>query len=150
MRKNALIATSSEIFDAWVANRGAAVISSFSNGGANSTTGYSGGGLDGANSIAVDSADYKWVVNKTGNSISEFGAGGTAISPATTGYTSETSSVLNAPISIAVDIDGNVWVTNSGSDTVTEFVGLGSPTVTPIAANIITGHGYGDSAVNRP
>jgi hypothetical protein len=136
--------------NAWVANRGANVISSFNDAESNNATGYSGGGLNGANSVAVDSSDNKWVVNRTGNSISEFTAGGTAVSPSTGYYGGSTTSILSTPISIAVDLTGNIWVTNSGNNTITEFVGLGSPTVTPIAANIITGGGYGDSAVNKP
>jgi hypothetical protein len=57
---------------------------------------------------------------------------------------------LSTPIDIAVDLSGNLWVTSSGNNALVEFVGVASPTVTPIAANIITGSGYGDSAVNKP
>ena len=131
--------------NAWIANRGATVVSEFANSGPDSLTGYSEGGLSGANSVAVDSADNKWVVNRTGNSISEFAANGTAISPST-GYLGG----LSTPIDIAVDLSGNLWVTSSGNNTLVEFVGAASPLVTPIVANLITGQGYGDSAVNKP
>jgi streptogramin lyase len=136
--------------NAWLPNRDANVLSSFSNAGANSTTGYSGGGLDGANSVTVDASDIKWVANRTGNTISEFAANGSALSPTTGFYGGSTTPILSTPVTIAIDLTGNVWVTNSGNNTVTEFVGVGTPTVTPIAANVITGNGYGDSAVNRP
>jgi hypothetical protein len=52
------------------------------------------------------------------------------ISP-TTGFGS-----LNTPVSIGVDASGNVWTANFGSNTVSEFVGIASPVVTPIAANV--------------
>lgn len=131
--------------NAWIANHGASVLSEVANTGVLNSSGYTGGGLNGSLSVAVDPSDHVWVLNRVGNNISEFASNGTAISPST-GYLAG----LNTPGSIAIDLNGNVWVTNTNNNTLVEFVGAATPLVTPIAANIITGHGYGDSAVNRP
>lgn len=56
--------------------------------------------------------------------------GTTAISPAS-GF-----STLSTPQGVAVDPSGNVWTTNSGNNSVSIFVGLATPTITPIAANL--------------
>jgi len=137
---------------AWIANTNANVVSAFaaSNGAQNSSGYGSGGGLNGATFVAVDYFDNKWVVNHTGNSITELAANGSAVSPSTGFYGGSATTILSSPSGIAIDLDGDVWVTNSGNNTITEFLGVASPLVTPVAANIITGHGYGDSAVNRP
>ena len=131
--------------NAWIVDRGGAVISEFANSGVLSSSGYTGGGLNGPLSVAIDPSNHVWVVNRSGNSISELASNGTAISQST-GYLAG----LNTPGSIAIDLNGNVWVTNTSDNTLVEYVGAATPLVTPIAANIITGQGYGDSAVNKP
>ena len=90
---------------------------------------YSGGGLSTPVGVAIDASGNVWTANGTGNSISELSPGGTAISPATTGYTggglSQTNSV---PFGVAIDASGNVWVTNGASgagNTLSEFSSTG-------------------------
>jgi len=86
-----------------------------------------GGGLTLPVAVAYDGAGNTWFANN--NSISEFG-GLVADSPST-GLGS-----LNSPAGIAVDASGNIWTTNSGDNSITIFVGLGTPVVTPLAANV--------------
>jgi sugar lactone lactonase YvrE len=98
------------------------------------STGYTGGGLEHPNGIAVDGAGNVWVGNYRGSSITELaGAGssapGTPISPST-GFGSDAS--LTAPFAVAVDASGNVWVSNQGSSTITQFVGTATPVKTPV------------------
>ncbi len=97
------------------------------------STGYTGGGLDQPNGIAVDGAGNVWATNFRGASITELqGANssqpGTPIS--TNGFGKDAS--LSAPFAIAIDASGNVWVSNQGSSTITEFVGAATPVKTPL------------------
>jgi len=98
-----------------------------STGTVNGASPVSGGGLALPTAVAYDGAGNAWFTNT--NSLSEF-AGSAAISPGT-GLGS-----LNSPGGIAVDASGNIWTANSGNNSVTIFVGLGSPVMTPIAANV--------------
>lgn len=43
---------------------------------------------------------------------------------------------LNAAVGVAIDASGDVWTANSGDNTVSKFIGLTSPAVTPLAANV--------------
>jgi len=90
-------------------------------------SGYTGGGLSGPAGIAIDSAGQAWVCNLTGNSISQFAAGGTALSGAN-GYTGPG---LLQPYGLAVDASGNLWVANYGGNSLTEFLGIAAPVTTP-------------------
>jgi sugar lactone lactonase YvrE len=73
-----------------------------------------------------------WVTNgATAGSLSYLQAGQTAPLSPSTGFGS-----LNAPIGVAVDPSGNVWTANSGDNSVSCFVGLTTPAVTPLAANV--------------
>jgi len=89
----------------------------------------SGGGLSSPTGLAVDGSANVWVTNlNTAGTLSKVVASSaTALTPST-GLGS-----LNAPAGVAVDLSGNVWTANSGDNTISEFVGLGSPTVTPIS-----------------
>jgi hypothetical protein len=96
------------------------------------STGFSGGGVDGPNGIAIDGLGNVWTADKSGWSISEFNSSGTAISPDPYGYF---SAGIVSPYSIAIDPSGNVWVANdNGNASLTEFVGAAAPVVTPLAA----------------
>jgi len=77
--------------------------------------------------VAYDGGGNAWFANSA--SISEF-SGSTAISPSA-GY-----GTVSSPAGIAVDSSGNIWTTNSGDNSVSVFVGLGTPIVTPLAANV--------------
>jgi sugar lactone lactonase YvrE len=99
------------------------------------STGYSGGGLDGPNGIAIDGAGNVWVTNFEGNSITELeGANsatpGAAVSPSS-GFGTDAN--LGRPYGIAIDASGNLWVSNFGLSTITQFLGAATPVKTPLA-----------------
>jgi streptogramin lyase len=126
----------------WVASRGNNVLGEFNGSGAVAPSGYSGGGMNQPNYAAVDSAGNIWIANPAGNNISVFNSSGVAIS-GSGGY----QAGLSTPRTLAIDGVGNVWVTNGGNNTVTEFLGVASPVVTPIVANLISPYTH---AASRP
>lgn len=84
---------------------------------------FTGGGILGPNSIAVDGGNNVWIVNSN-NSVSEFnGATGAAISPSG-GYT---GNGLTNPFSIAIDNSGNAWVLNVYTATPPSSVSIFTP-----------------------
>ena len=97
-------------------------------------TGYTGGGLKGPAQIAIDGSNRVWVANRDGNSLSAFTNTGVALSPST-GYQAPG---LSNPRGLAIDASGNVWLTNFTANSITEFVGIATPSATPITA---TTHG---------
>ena len=97
-------------------------------------TGYTGGGLHGPAQIAIDGSNRAWVANRDGNSLSAFTSNGKAISPAT-GY--QAAGISN-PRGLAIDASGSAWLTNFTYNSITEFVGIATPTATPIS---LTNHG---------
>jgi hypothetical protein len=96
--------------------------------------GYTGGGLKGPAQLAIDGSNRIWVANRDGNSLSAFTHTGVAISP-TSGYQSPG---LSGPRGLAIDASGNVWLTNFTMNSLTEFIGIATPSATPISA---TTHG---------
>jgi len=86
------------------------------------TSTYTGGGLNAPAALAVDGNGAVWIANGNG-SVSEFSNGGTAVTP-TDGYTGGS---MSAPAGISIDIAGNVWVSNSGNNSVTEILGGAAP-----------------------
>jgi hypothetical protein len=93
-------------------------------------------------SISLDGGGHFWVPDQ-GNSpnwVTEVSGSGSALSPIGTGY-GPSSGMVNAGAN-EVDNSGNLWVVNEGSSNgateslVTEFVGLATPTVTPLAAAV--------------
>jgi sugar lactone lactonase YvrE len=125
--------------DVWVGNyaSGGTTISEFSSSGTpiSGSSGDSGGGLDLPTGVAIDGLGNVWIVNSAGNSLSEFGANGVAIS----GYT---GGGLNSPIRLAIDSANNVWVTNLAGNSISEFSSSGAP---------ITGSaGYKASGLSEP
>lgn len=98
------------------------------------STGYTGGGIDHPNGIAVDGSGTVWVTNYKGNTLTVLeGANGTnpgnALSPAA-GLGADAD--LRVPYGIAIDTSGDVWVSNLGSSTLTEFIGAAAPAKTPL------------------
>ena len=81
--------------------------------------------------VAIDGANNIWVTNATGNGISELAATTGATIPGTTAIGS-----LTTPIGIAIDASGNVWTANSGSDSVSILIGLATPAIVPLQANL--------------
>jgi len=126
-----------------------------SSGTAISGSPFTGGGLDEPRLFAIDASGNVFVPNIDGNSLSVLNSSGTAITSAS-GYTGwlppSGGSTLNTPTAAAIDGNGNVWVTDgamiNGNYAVTEFVGLATPVVTPIVANLLPP--YSSSAVNKP
>jgi hypothetical protein len=96
--------------------------------------GYTGGGLKGPAQIAIDGSNRVWVANREGNSLSAFTKTGVAISPST-GFQ---SAGLSNPRGLAIDASGNVWLTNFTYNSLTEFIGIATPSATPISP---TNHG---------
>jgi hypothetical protein len=90
--------------------------------------GLTGGGTNGPVGMAVDGYESVYVANAGSPCVSEFLVDGTVQSPGT-GYV---SAYLQRPTGIGVDASGNVWVSDAANGAVV-FVGLGNPTVTPIA-----------------
>jgi sugar lactone lactonase YvrE len=96
--------------------------------------GYTGGGLKGPAQIAIDGSNRVWVANRDGSSLSAFTNTGVAISPAA-GYQADG---LSNPRGLAIDASGNIWLTNFTANSITEFIGIATPSATPISA---TTHG---------
>jgi len=99
---------------------------------------YSGGGLSGVAAFGIDALGDMWLVNDTGNSISEFGPSGAAISTAS-GFT---GGGLSNPTGIAIDNSGDVWTSFPNGNRISEFGSNG------IA--ITTASGYTGGGMNHP
>jgi hypothetical protein len=97
---------------------------------------FSGGGLNSPQGIAIDSSGDAWVTNVAGNSLSEFGPLGNALSPSA-GFT---GGGLNQPQGVAIDSTGNVWTTNNNL-TISKFLSVGTAAV---------GSPYSGGALNYP
>lgn len=95
---------------------------------------FFGGGISGSGwGVFVDTGNNVWVSNfgfqdppcqflqnrAPHNSISEFSADGTPISP-TQGFTDGN---MSWPMGAALDRSGNIWIANCGNDTVTRYAG---------------------------
>lgn len=73
-----------------------------------------------------------WITNNAANGgLLEYSFGATSPSSPSAGF-----GPLNAPVGVALDNTGSVWTANSGSNTVSKFIGLATPVVTPLAANV--------------
>lgn len=121
---------------AWVANTNDTLSAIGQAGNVVAGSPYSGGGLSGARSMAIDGNGAVWLANQTSGSLSEFSNDGVALSPALFGMAPGS---LKTPSGIAVDPAGNVWVTSTGSNAVVEFIGAATPVVTPLAAATASG-----------
>jgi hypothetical protein len=70
---------------------------------------FTGGGIDGPNSLAIDGSGNVWLANGSNISVSKMnGVTGAAISPAG-GFT---AGGITSPFAIAIDPSGNAWVAN--------------------------------------
>jgi len=109
-----------------------------------STTGYTTG-LAGNAAVAIDGEGLVWISNGQGP-IYGFSSTGAALA----GASGLGGGYLNYPYAIAIDPSGNLWTTNTASTqgNISEVVGLCTPVVTPIAANLVSP--YGQHAVNKP
>jgi PKD repeat protein len=95
--------------------------------------GYTGGGVNIPDGVAIDGAGNAWVTNGVGGSVTELSSSGVAVSGAN-GFSS-----LFQPTCVAVDGSGNIWIGERGTyPVVTELIGAGTPVITPIAAGLPT------------
>jgi hypothetical protein len=108
------------------------VLSKFDSSGTaiSGSSGFTGGGLNNPEGLAIDGNGNVWTVNFGNTSISEFNSSGSALSPSS-GYTGgglQESGGLDLSNTIALDSSGNVWVANFGSsNSISEFNSSGSP-----------------------
>jgi len=145
--------------NAWVDNEdggssGFYVVYNSSGTAISGASGYTGGGLDEPGPVAIDGSGNVWAPNLSGD-LSEFNSSGAPISLYEGyGYCNSfygcSQGVLANPSDVAIDGSGNAWVSNSyyGTNSITEFVGVASPVVTPLVANLMSP--YGQHAVNKP
>jgi streptogramin lyase len=116
----------------YTASTGISAIDSYSSSFVASPAPISGSGLNTPLAVAVDDSGNVFTVNgATGSTLSGFSSTGVSLF-STTGIGS-----LNLPVSAAIDGSGNLWTTDAGDNTTTEFVGLSTPTITPVVANLI-------------
>lgn len=119
----------------WAAGTGINGMSGLSVNGANHTAAALSGspftGVQQPLAVAIDSASTLWTLNNiSGGSIAAFDANGNPVS-STSGVGS-----LNQPAGVAVDRAGNLWISSTGDNSVTQFLGIASPTLTPIVSYI--------------
>jgi hypothetical protein len=89
------------------------------------TNGYSGGGLNFPDAIAIDSSGDAWMLNSSSCScapggsfrVPEFSSSGSSVAGAS-GFLVFN---LDGPAGIAIDGGGNVWITNSSNNSVAEL-----------------------------
>ncbi len=123
----------------WVASDTALTVLNASGSQTSPAGGLKGGGINDPVGIAVDGYGSSYTINagsyngnhSAANNVSVTYANGVAVSPAT-GYM---SSYMNYPNGIAVDLSGNVWVSDATAGVIV-FIGLGNPTLTPIATAV--------------
>ncbi|ADW68129.1 Vgb family protein [Granulicella tundricola] len=102
--------------------------------------GYTGGGLNGPASVAIDGAGNAWVANgadsKSIPHIVEFSNAGLPLS-GSTGYASSPVSLIGATPAddLAIDSSGNVW-TLPGGYYIIEYIGTATPVATPFSLAI--------------
>ena len=104
----------------------------------------SGGGVSDPEGVAIDGSGNVWVTNGA-SGLSEFSSTGSPISPSNGyGYPAATADY------IAIDGSGNIWLTRPVSNIkfMMEVVGVATPVVTPVVANLLSP--YGAAAVNKP
>jgi hypothetical protein len=82
---------------------------------------FTGGGLTGPNSIAIDASGNAWIADYGSSNISEFSSAGAALS-APPGYA---NGGLDNPNSIAMDGSGNAWTSSLSNSTISKFSNAG-------------------------
>lgn len=85
-------------------------------------SGYTGGGINFPESIAIDAGGNAWIGNFAGASVTELAPDGSARSPAA-GFVGGGQSF---PVSLAIDASGTVWISNSGNNSVTALSSSGA------------------------
>jgi hypothetical protein len=86
----------------------------------------------------VDGAGNIWVGNTIGGTLTGFSSAGVALSPST-GY--KGTATISRDFGMAIDGSGNIWECssvnpNAAYNRVWEYIGVATPVVTPLAANL--------------
>jgi ligand-binding sensor domain-containing protein len=128
--------------NAWTIDSGYG-ISKFASSGAplSGSSGFTSSLMGNPYAFAIDGSGNVWVANGYGynsgkdNSIVELSPSGSLtmyIDQATVpeGY-------LDNNNSIAIDSSGDIWLCDGNTNTVTEYLGVATPVVTPVAANLL-------------
>lgn len=126
--------------NAWIVNSGASTLSKF-NAAGGPVGGFTIGGSGIASAVAVDGSGRVYALKRT-PLLALFNSGGQEITSAT-GFVGGN---MNGPDALAIDASGNVWVgnqspstVNGALQTVTEFVGLATPSITPLSTAVQNG-----------
>ena len=98
----------------------------------------------GANSVStsIDGAGNIFVVNAGSSNgpaanVTVLSSTGGVLSTAGTGYQGSGNSLITSPRGSGLDMSGNLWIANGiNVSTVTEFIGIGSPTIAPLAVAV--------------
>lgn len=118
--------------NAWIAGSNYSTLTALNNSGTPLPgSPFTGGGLAFPVDVAVDGDGHIWVANfnRGGAGVSEFDASGNALSNSK-GFYPGTQSASNG--AVAIDASGNIWLADWQGG-IEELVGLGAPTVTPLA-----------------
>ncbi len=109
-----------------------------SNGTPLSGSGFTNSVMSTPYALAIDGSGSVWVANgydiAGDNSVLELSPSGTL--ELSINHANSIREYLDGPQSIAVDSVGDVWVSDGDTNTVTEFLGVATPVVTPLAANL--------------
>lgn len=124
--------------NAWVSSYTTSAVSEISSSGTVVINQATGGGLSSPSAVAVDGAQNIWLANYYGNTITEFAGNNNASATAGTALTPATGlgrdANMDEPLSIAPDASGNLWVADQAQDNVIVFLGLATPTKTPLSS----------------
>lgn len=127
--------------NAWVVNSGASTLSEFNSSGVPVGSGFTIGGPGIASAVAVDGSGRVYALKRT-PLLALFNSAGTEI----TGASGFVGGNMSGPDAMAIDASGNVWVgnqapatVNGALQTVTEFVGLATPSITPLSMAVQNG-----------
>jgi sugar lactone lactonase YvrE len=102
---------------------------------------FSGNGLSVPTNIAVDAASANvWVVDYTGNSLSEFTTAGATVQTVTP-YSSGTTDALSSPTDVVFDNAGALWVNNydNGSSSLVKLTSTGTFAATGSSSSYLKG-----------
>ena len=109
-----------------------------SNGTPLSGSGFTNSAMTNPYALAIDGSGNVWVANGNDlagdNSVLELSPSGTL--SMSIDHADSIKEYLDGPQSIAVDGAGDVWLSDGDTNTVTEFLGVATPVVTPLAANL--------------
>ena len=109
------------------------------------------GGIHATFGVAVDAGNKVFTANENIKDLGELDPTTfAALSP--TGTTTTSGGFQNSgvgPVAVAVDGSGTVWELNTSSN-LSMYIGLATPTVTPLVANRLAPYATNNSTVNKP